>query len=68
MASDGNAMAAMADRHGVRIRVTPPFRRPRSQAPVGPHPAWDRRFRRTALAGCPDGTRRVYVADLSGVL
>jgi hypothetical protein len=56
------------ERHVVRIGVTPPFRGPRSEMRVDPHPAWDRRFRRIALTGCPDGTRRVYVADLSGVL
>jgi hypothetical protein len=35
---------------------------------VDAHPAWDRAFRRVAFNGCPDGTRRVYVADLSSLL
>jgi len=33
------------------------------------HPAWDRSaYKRVAINGVLDGTRRVFVADLSGVL
>jgi len=35
---------------------------------VDPHPAWDRAYRRLAFNACPDGTRRVYIADLTEVL
>ena len=52
----------------VRIQVEPPFRGPKGELRVDPHPAWDRGFRRIAFNACPDGTRRVYVADLSEVL
>ena len=52
----------------VRIQVEPPFRGPKGQLRVDPHPAWDCGFRRIACNACPDGTRRVYVADLSEVL
>ena len=49
----------------VRIQVTPDCRGPKGELRVDPHPAWDREFRRIAFNGCPDGTRRVYVSDLS---
>ena len=52
----------------VRIQVEPPFRGPKGELRVDPHPAWDYGFRRIAFNACPDGTRRVYVADLTDVL
>ena len=48
-----------------RIRTLPPYEGPKRELRVDPHPAWDRTFRRIAFNACPDGTRRVYVADLS---
>ena len=51
-----------------RIRTVPPFEGPTRELRVDPHPAWDRTFRRVAFNACPDGTRRVYVADLSALL
>jgi hypothetical protein len=52
----------------VRIRTDPPYRGPRGELRVDPHPAWDREFRRLVFNACADGTRRVYVADLTSVL
>jgi len=52
------------DKTLVRIQVEPPFRGPKGELRVDPHPAWDYGFRRVAFNACPDGTRRVYVADL----
>lgn len=49
----------------LRVPVMPPYRGPRNELRVDPHPAWDRSFQRIAFNACPDGTRRVYVADLS---
>ncbi|HUT36830.1 MAG TPA: hypothetical protein VNE39_25335 [Planctomycetota bacterium] len=52
----------------VRIRTVPPYTGPKGELRVDPHPAWDRRFGRIAFNACPEGTRRVYVADLTPVL
>ena len=52
----------------VRIKTDAPHKGPRGELRVDPHPAWDRQFRRIAFNGCADGTRRVYVADLTGIL
>jgi hypothetical protein len=52
----------------VRIQVVPAYTGPKNELRVDPHPAWDRGFRRIAFNACPDGTRRVYVADLEEVL
>jgi hypothetical protein len=35
---------------------------------VDPHPAWDRTYTRFAFNAFADGTRRVYVADMSALL
>jgi hypothetical protein len=32
---------------------------------IDPHPAWDRSWKYVAFNGAPDGTRRVFLADLS---
>jgi hypothetical protein len=34
---------------------------------VDPHPAWDRAWRRIAFNAVADGTRRVYVADMTAL-
>jgi len=52
----------------VRINTAPAFRGPQSELRVDPHPAWDREFRRITFNAFPDGTRRVFVADLSEAL
>jgi hypothetical protein len=52
----------------VRIRTVPPWSGPKNELRVDPHPAWSRDYRWVTFNACPDGTRRVYVADLSGML
>ena len=52
----------------VRIQIVPPYSGPKGELRVDPHPAWDFGFRRVAFNGCPDGTRRVYVADLTDIV
>lgn len=49
----------------VRIGTVPKFTSPTGVLRVDPHPAWDHSFRYVAFNACPDGTRRVYVADLT---
>lgn len=52
----------------VRIGAEPDYAGPRRIFRVDQHPAWDRTYRHVAFNGCPDGTRRVYVADMSSLL
>jgi hypothetical protein len=52
----------------VRIRTRPDHERKTGALRVDPHPAWDRNFRRVAFNACPDGRRRVFVADLAAWL
>lgn len=52
----------------VRIQTVPPHRGIGNELRVDPHPVWDRQFRYIAFNACAEGTRRVYVADLTGVL
>jgi hypothetical protein len=35
---------------------------------VDPHPAWDRSYRRVVFNACPDGYRRVFVAEMDSLL
>jgi len=51
----------------VRIGIRPLAERATGALRVDPHPAWDRSFTRIAFNACPDGLRRVYVADLAGL-
>jgi len=51
-----------------RINVVPPYSGPKGELRVDPHPAWDYSFRKFAFNACPDGTRRVYVADVSEIV
>jgi hypothetical protein len=48
-----------------RIRTEPDWPGPKNELRVDPHPAWDCSYRYVAFNACPDGTRRLYVADLS---
>jgi len=57
-----------AERCLVRIRTVPAWNGPKGELRVDPHPAWDHAHRRIAFNACPDGSRRVFVADLAGVL
>ena len=52
----------------VRINTVPGFRGPLNELRVDPHPAWNRRFERIVFNAYPDGTRRVFVADLADCL
>ena len=52
----------------VRIRTLSPHEQSSPALRVDPHPAWDRHFERIAFNACPGGRRRVYVADLSGLV
>jgi hypothetical protein len=52
----------------VRIGIRPLAERSTGALRVDPHPAWDRTYTRVAFNACPDGRRRVYVADLSEIL
>jgi len=49
----------------VRIRTLSGFAGPRQELRVDSHPAWDRDFRRIAFNACPEGSREVFVGDLS---
>jgi len=52
----------------VRIGIQPLAERSTGALRVDPHPAWDRSHTRIAFNACPDGRRRVYVADLRAIL
>ena len=52
----------------VRIRTRPDFLGPLLEMRIDCHPAWDRDFRRFAFNACPEGTRQVFVADMSALL
>jgi hypothetical protein len=71
---DGTAPIRLVDlRSGtetqlVRIGIQPLAERSTGALRVDPHPAWDRSYTRIAFNACPDGRRRVYVADLSEIL
>ena len=70
---DGSAPLRLVDLHSgtettlVRIGIRPLAERATGALRVDPHPAWDRNFTRIAFNACPDGRRRVYVADLAGL-
>ena len=57
-------LGAHKEKHLLRIRTKPQFTGKNGELRVDPHPAWDRGYRRIAFNACPDGTRRVYIADL----
>ena len=50
----------------VRVNTAQPY--PVSALRIDPHPAWDRSWRYVTFNGAPDGTRRVFVADMSSLL
>jgi hypothetical protein len=51
-----------------RIRIRPLAEKSTGALRVDPHPAWDRSYTRIAFNACPDGRRRVFVADLQALL
>jgi hypothetical protein len=52
----------------VRIGTRPEHGDARDALRVDPHPAWDRDYQHIAFNACPDGRRRVFVADLRELL
>jgi hypothetical protein len=68
---DGTAPIRLVDlRDGAetqlaRIGIQPLAERSTGLLRVDPHPAWDRSFTHIAFNACPEGKRRVYVADLT---
>jgi hypothetical protein len=52
----------------VRIKTRHSFTGPAGELRVDPHPAWDYSFKYVIFNACPEDTRRVYMADLSGIL
>lgn len=71
---DGTAPIRLVDLDGgmettlVRIRIQPLAERATGALRVDPHPAWDRSYTRIAFNACPDGRRKVFVADLRDLL
>jgi hypothetical protein len=71
---DGTAPIRLVDLDGgvettlVRIRIRPLAERATGALRVDPHPAWDRGYTRIAFNACPDGRRKVFVADLRDLL
>jgi hypothetical protein len=71
---DGTAPIRLVDlRNGVetllaRIGIQPLAERSTGVLRVDPHPAWDRSYTHVAFNACPEGKRRVYVADLTEIL
>ncbi len=52
----------------MRIRTRPDYFGPAREFRVDPHPAWDPSFRYIAFNACPDGSRKVYIADMESLL
>jgi len=52
----------------LRIQSVPPFKGPKNELRVDPHPAWDYQFKRIVFNGCPEGLRKVYLADLADLV
>jgi len=71
---DGTTPLRLVDLHSasetqlVRIGIRPLAERSTGTLRVDPHPAWDRTCTRIAFNACPQGKRRVYVADLADIL
>jgi len=57
-----------ADTVLTRMRIQPLAAKATGALRVDPHPAWDRSYTRIAFNACPDGRRRVFVADLRAIL
>ncbi|MCP4990162.1 MAG: hypothetical protein GY928_30220 [Colwellia sp.] len=51
-----------------RIGTSPAFNGPENMLRVDPHPAWDRTYTRFVFNACPDGCRKVFLADVSSLL
>ncbi len=55
-----------AQMHPLRIPSRAPNAHPTLR--VDPHPCWDRTSRWVTFTACPDGTRRVFLADFTDLL
>lgn len=49
----------------VRMRTMPLVEGPMNSLRVDPHPAWNGSFCRIVFNACPDGRRKIFVADLT---
>mgnify|MGYP001136377120 CR=1 FL=1 len=49
----------------IRIRTKPAYSGPKKELRVDPHPAWDPTFRYIVFNACPEGKRKVFIADIS---
>ena len=56
------------DRQIARFRTRTPHQKDIASLRVDPHPAWDRSNRFVAFNAFVDGTRRVYIADMSELI
>jgi Tol biopolymer transport system component len=52
----------------LRIHTVTPYQENAPALRVDPHPAWDRNSTRVAFNAFEGGTRRVFIADLSGLV
>lgn len=60
---------ASGEEHAIaRIQSRPYYIGDRKEMRLDAHPAWDRTGNFVIFNGCPDGTRRVYIADLRSLL
>ena len=51
-----------------RIQSRPAYVGPRKEMRLDAHPAWDRTGNYITFNGCPDGTRRVFIADVFAIV
>ena len=61
-------MGTGRERDLARVGANPTYTGPNQEFRVDPHPAWDYSFSRIIFNGWAEGSRRVYVADLSSVV
>ena len=52
----------------VRIRTIPKYNGPEGIFRVDPHPAWDRTGSYVVFNACPEGIRKVFIADLTNFI
>lgn len=52
----------------LRIRTEPAYSGPKVELRVDPHPAWDRSFKYIVFNACPEGKRKVFIADMKEYL
>jgi Tol biopolymer transport system component len=52
----------------IRIRTKPDYNTSNNELQVDPHPAWDSSYRYIIFNACPDGKRKVFIADMKEVM